>query len=942
MIILTAIEDSKKSAASDVQNIYQGWAKKEWNNAKGKLIERLGYRSYRAPLSTVSGSTNTSFPLLPLSANSASNGALLQAHVDLFRKAIDQDSTSHYDVVHAMSEIPIDIYQSANMSNEYGDISDINNYKNMLFLLSNMVGERGMASATTGIQPDIGCYSPLAFASVNNAYNKQEYSVSSTKRCQSNLTCGAKRYFEQLFMNYIQNLIDNCIQQGHIAQFPPSVPGQTSRRLLLMYLDFTCRSVGFAQGIYNYNNYKSNKTDSKYVPVSYCKAMRGEDPSLVESVPLWIFVYYCIRIGDLNMALNELEAQRSANSDPNVVTIYKVLSGLQQIETNPSANKSIFDAVCHCRDKYNELIDRLDVHRSSSSDDDFDRLDSYIVEPYALHMLRICSISDVSIASSNENNHNINITNTVEDYMWTNVWYMYMSHYAEPNAIAGDACTQVVDPSNSMSYGEDDFYSTIESYGGQAYFDPNYDSPYTYVNVLLCCQRFGEAVLHLWICGKTFAAMQLLMSCVYYGVLQPHTKLLYQVNRAAGGNTYQQALYDCTSISLFETWMKGFINNFPLEMVPYLVILQYTQGYMSYLSHCSGSIKEHMILATNKLSKQLWIDYLLKVVELDTKNRHANKNSNYVTQLVGDSVDDGNRDCRRSGRDGIVDKYVQYYPNLRTIDELLVQCASILLAQSKSDSLNYVVLQGDNEENGYHLYMLSGRYVEIVEELCRHMCKILSDSVQIGTSTAIASNAENQWNVKVNMLSKSVDSNSDNEFWLHKCHAFFRKYIEGGHGVILKELSASSENGLELAKTLEGLLIIASIYDNYDHRHYNEVLDITQQLNIFPINENEVIMKSTNYYGLNKYIKYIVSDLCLINCIAIKILYDQCLMEKRGKSLFVGIGGTNASQSNNDVMIQNLQQYCKFIYMFVENIKSRGLAKPDVVAHIHRIYHGMM
>lgn len=804
-------------------------------------------------------------------------------------------------------------------------------------------------------------------------------------------------YFQRLYWIYMQNVNNTALQQGQIAELPPCGPGQTNRRALHLYLFSIRQSVGFAQEIYQLQ--VSDAVAGRREDVWHCVPLSGEDRGMVGAVPLWIFIYYCLRAGEFGIAIEELQQQQVQRRQDRTFAgvggvgdkhllldvIHNSLMQLQQHQLRQqqqqrgggsSSSESLVQSLVQCRRLYENHAVALRNHRGQDGgdgddDDVYTDNDSDLIDPYALHLLRLCGLCDLDVASDNNKNNHINITNTVEDYLWTNVWYVWLSHIAvasnkairNPSSELGSAAT----------FTEANLHEMIESFGGQAYFDPNYAQPFTYVNVLLCCQRYGEAVMHLWVAGKAFAAVQLLTVCVYYGLLIPHAKLLKQDTAAANmyrtSNSSSKMLQDFTPISMVQLWVQSYIANYPVHVVEYLVVLQRNSWFEHLGDVCNATQKEKHRIESQRELEAMWVAYLQQVLEVDHKRMSAgtvgHKNREFLTVLIGSSVDDSTRDCRRA-RTGYLDNYASYFPSSDYVNAVISQVAHLLLDEYKQNnraaalSSSHIVMQGRYEEDALHLFTLAGKYVEVTDELCRHLASILSSAVTATTNTSGGGGHNSPVNVNITLLPNPKAQGSSNgsntakaAYWVEKCHTFYSKYVQGGSGMVMRSLT--SQNRLDLPQSLEALLTVTSLFDNYAHGQYAEVMNIVDRLGVLPTSSAEVTVKAEGYHGMDKYMKSIMSDVLLVAMQCIKIVYDHYNVVKRGQSLFVGggsatsgqsiLGGSNSDAvvaSDTDRIIANLQDRSKMLYMYVEVVKARGWSKPEYIAHIHRICHTIM
>lgn len=1007
MIIFAAIEEGKKASSADVDAIYKGWASKEWNDTKNKMMERLGHRQVRTPLgdamlpsagprmtsSTTSfnaqsgaaeRSSNTigrtplsSFPLLPIGTQTIKSSPLLAAHTEIFRQLNSSQNSQNAPSSPALTISNFDesiLCGDGSAGGDYFDAADALGYKNMMFLMSNVANEN---SLTTNGRV-CGRYAAVAFANddTNNVTGSSDVSLRSVKASQFQLTSGCKNYFQYIFWNYLQDVIDHSFKQGHRSSYPPAAPGHSNRRVLLMYLDIIRKSVGFAQG-----SVYQKQPQGGAVKVRYCSVFRGEDVQLASSTPLWIFVYYCLRIGELGMAIDELQSQQDQDQDQDRIRgagdatvatdsmyLNAVLETLWAIQTqvgqstsgsfgsNSSINNpGVSACAAQCRAMYVDLMDEADERRWEHP---------RTVEPYLLHLLRMLSVSDVEIAADNVKNQSINFTTTVEDYLWCNVWYIWLSHLVQHSQATDSILGSSQSGSNSRGaervpeYTEEDFARAVESYGGQAYFDPSYAAPYQYVTVLLCGQRYGEAVMHLWVAGKKFASMQLCSVCLYYGMLLPHVAMPSVLDVSASTSalvrkpthlttsisSQQQQSYSCSPVELLLQWASGYLVGHSMDLIEYLLLCQ-NDAWFSVIQECCGStLQKKLREDANRVCVDMWGNFLFRV--MDTS---ASGNRDVLLQLVGSvSSDPRLRDPKRL-RDGYMDRFQCIYPSSDYVDRILASVAQKLLQSFHSSNLQrgVVDVRAVSQEkcnNALSLFMMTGHFVDVVLELNKQLSNVLAHCVTV----VAAAGGGPRGDVRIQLLAADTSStanavSSNNSYWLNKCLDFYKAYIDGGTGEVVNVLR--SQGQIDSAKTLEVLLNVAQAFDFFSRDQLQEGLSVCESIALFPTNMNEITARSESYYQLSDTVRAVVPDLLLLSMRAMKSLYDSCLAEKRGNSMFgnrLSSGSGSVSVSDIDRSMSSLQERSRALYMYLEAIRSRGISKPEVISHVHAIAHAMM
>jgi hypothetical protein len=124
-----------------------------------------------------------------------------------------------------------------------------------------------------------------------------------------------------------------------------------------------------------------------------------------------------------------------------------------------------------------------------------------------------------------------------DDFLWANVWFIQVGRALSLAKVVSPPDFHSPFGSRSVSMrsadgaqftateGEHDFLELIYAFGGAEYFDEQRNSPFKYALLLLACHRFGDAVMYLWQADKVFFASHLLVLCLYYGLVLPHTPL---------------------------------------------------------------------------------------------------------------------------------------------------------------------------------------------------------------------------------------------------------------------------------------------------------------------------------------------------------------------------------------------------------------------------------
>lgn len=240
--------------------------------------------------------------------------------------------------------------------------------------------------------------------------------------------------------------------------------------------------------------------------------------------------------------------------------------------------------------------------------------------------------------------------------------------------------------------------------GGADYF--NESNCFVYCKVLLCCQRYGEAILHLWRQRKALAAVHLTVICLHYGLVLPHRPLSFvpgglggdgQIIRRAGGGGMGAMttdggghLNDPTPAAVLRVYTAApFLLDYPEETVDYLVALN-SQWQMPL-----QGVPEHVFNAERlqfEAMKTRELSSLLTAVGRDQ-----------LTRLVGSMVEDASA---REGQGRTQQGYLDLYMDHGDVNFLLAKAAYHLLTQAR------------DSKGAVHLYRLAGRYDDALA--CTH------------------------------------------------------------------------------------------------------------------------------------------------------------------------------------------------------------------------------
>ena len=899
MIILTAIEGSKRTAHTDMQSLYQSYSRQEWNKTRNKIYERIGHKRYQLPSArsdiittsgleggqseaviSYSGVKNSVEKLHPHQAVHVTKPRrdiqecnLLKQHAQQVYNTNRQILSSSDDRTRARTTHPLalafyELEWNETMAHVLS-MEDATHYKNMMYLLSSMFTEHiSMSTMDTRTQSHSkgGTYAAMFY--VDEKVTSKDMNTHCITSCQLKLAYGCLEYYQYITNSHMDTTIQHAFRLGQINTSPRALAGQSnSSRLLCMYLDYMRRSVGYPD---NYLN-MANDNQSAGGMFATCKPLPD-----VMTVPLWVYVYYCIRLGCFSMAVTELQShidthfnKSNVNLEDVTIAIHGILKCLDTVSvgtgTGTARDTDMVDVdrlhslMQCCREYYNKI---LSPSPDASNGD---------CCPYLAQICRLLTLTDIDIACDHMKNGAVNFTNTLEDYLWCQLWFIYLSHVVFDGAGAdkrrsgstnsGDSAILVTADQTITPYTEKNFYETVVSCGGQSYFDPEYATPFLYVNVLLVCQRYAEAIAHLWIAGQQFASVQLASVCIHHGVILPH-QVISTSGINAGASTGEHRL---TAITMLLEWAHPYIKHYFMEISEY-ILLFYQDAWLHQLIQCNVAPAhvEKLKLQFDQSCMDMWVKYILVVMEKDPnyKNIGLLFNSFHTSIISGDATTP-----LTTTRSSV---YPQKGYVARMVDLAIERLSSMVKHQHNVNDPQ-IRMKFDSM---FFLFVQNQRYGDIAQLLSKNVAHALSSSICVNKPIM---------NLLITMTNsicnQGVDAsaNTSNSYWLTKAMEFHQNFIATGSPVV----AASITN--DTAHTLETLLNVSQCYDLYVKQQYNDIIVCMDNIGLIPKNCSEIAIKGEKYLHINEYLCSVMSDILILTTYAIKGLYELYIHESRGK-----------------------------------------------------------
>eukprot|EP01038_Epipyxis_sp_PR26KG_P006682 gene6682-9166_t len=976
MIILGAIDEANRGSEDDVAEMQRRWMMNEWMVARTHFMESLGHRSHKwegmgAPstsnfsskyqndqsllnhsFSTIHHATpNKALSLYetpngkkrfntPFSKNDMS-GNMSLAIPSLPKPMLSELVSKHAALVRSLSSIShqtmilandfqsfppcISLINSLTIPNQSnvttGNASgsdglskaDLIAYKSLLELFSCAVGENDSARVSNGTNENKGLFSCICFdqSDVNPSVMEEKRQI---------LTQGAKRFLEMQVWELWSNIVDEAVYNKEITVplMSSDKSSNSCHQRLKSYIAYQhqcglipvacnrwlCLDSGVInpkQSSLNNNNYNRNK----------------------EIVPLWPFIYHCLRMGDLESALSELKviAANNDHGESSAITIInlfqKIIKYQNEINHNKSNNSFTNPSTLSINDNEIRLFGDA-INKSRKLYYDEIQLNANSCDPYRAAVFNLLGLAD--------RNGLLNVSLpgfTLEDFLWGSLWYIHIHRLL--GELSSSAAGNSMIPElfrNSTKYrinGEIDLFEMIQEYGGVDYFDQDRSSPFKYATVLFCCQRFGDAIAHLWQANKVIPAIHFTILSLYYGLIMPHLPLTHNPPHVlvSSRSISLSINSDPTPAAIIQIYNNSSIfASYPEISVDYLLALDCSQK----LGHIQGispevreahKLKAHssFLTALESFIVSLDRDQLVVIVgEPHTNSTFAANNISNQSQIQAHEFS-----SRTSGR-------LDDYMDSTQIDLLLARVAYNMLMQRK------------DSEAAIFLYQLAGRYVEVVDEMCNQLSYHLFPIDRQASSTGTTPN----------MTSR--------DYWYTFTDAFISKYLPNvndnnliSHG----NNSNNSNNNMIYNKLVESgnkdiidtMQILFRLYDFVDaclEQRYEAALSVVDSLRLLPKHSQEIDMLTS----IRPHLRKNMDDILIYTMECLKNIYLQLKNDHIAKGgsfpgTHISIMSIPPTARGRDSLLDNYKEYSQALISYANKIKKFN--KSDTINIIIRM-----
>lgn len=340
-------------------------------------------------------------------------------------------------------------------------------YKAHLQLLASMVGETNvqrssassardvLVSSTSTRQvpatfisapgesgvPPAGYFSGLCLDPTDFSHAAASSQFQAAEERRQWLSQGAKSYLEVQYWDVLSHSLDEAVQRDG-WQMLSSAEGYSRQQRLRSYVAYLQHSRQLPAQCARILATSASTATSAQEPMSpatpmqrYRSTSTASTATNAQPTPLWVFVYHCLRVGDLAAVTAELSASMTRGHCEGGGAALTVLQTMLQLQTPPATTRqSRASSVTLPEHEARALVDamqqcRAQFERESHSDD-------ATCDPYRQLVFNL-----LGLASKEDLASNAIPGFSLEDFLWSNLWFVQYVRLLQPSVGAGAFAT---------------------------------------------------------------------------------------------------------------------------------------------------------------------------------------------------------------------------------------------------------------------------------------------------------------------------------------------------------------------------------------------------------------------------------------------------------------------------------------------------------------------
>lgn len=831
-------------------------------------------------------------------------------------------------------------------------------------------------------------------------FSPNEVDIKAIREKKFLLNYSIKKFFEKKFEengylsdNLLNNNLLNLIFNSSTSSFLSSFPSSSS----YINSDYILGMVGLGELNEREANtsiknrlrrlisylYKENilQKNCQLIKLSYSLYNNQNNEVLL---PIWPLIFSCLRCGRYELAIEELELFLYNNVDfstnsSSYVTSSSTSYGLNYLNsTSSSGIKEILlllKVFIKLRDYFFDL-NNLDENNVSSVNSSFTSILSSInldeinqalstlkeiykhtTDEYHLKIINLFTFYDLNILFHKSNYGSINFK--LEDILWSHNWceeyssvMKYLNSFLFENQINNQETKRfqylsAISHIQELNYNNEELLKLV--YSPSSTSCQLITSGWRSALVLACSNRFGEALLHLWLNRERFCASHLTLLYLNYGLILPHIPL--NTSSSSPSNSlvpYSNATFPSYSTSLQLTpaslisqfILNDWFNCNPHFGLDYLMVLQIDWSSSINIDGLPTNSPQYYFFMKEKLkSNNLILNIIEKFIlyhasnplkrklligeEIEVKNKTSSSisssgavstSSSTITAptQVSSSRSSNNYSshnyCRSIG-------HIDSYFDESLINSLLIRLGNSLInltSSTTSSSTSYITSSTSNIELSIEFFLLSNNYQRILEIFNNTLLNYFNFNNTIYFNKEFLLNSYQFSLFNIEILN---EKNSLRTYWIEKSLSFIKKYLQGydgnNHFFLNKQLNNT--------KDIEFLLLLISLHSFLNlfiyEKNYENALRLLDTLKIFPSFYDKNTSISLKFFDEN--VIKILDPLLLFTLELLRLYYLQ-LKEEINSTSSVTFSLSSATSSK----INNANEKINLIKNFIKNLKS--------------------
>lgn len=425
MIVLTAIEESRRRSDEYLESSRRRWNAREWESAKSTFMESLGHRaqawakfpSHAQPSSTQPNETSNRGSLPVISSDVP---PVFAEHSNAVREMNLADYSSSEGRAIAACDKFIEKAELLVADEGFMSDNDIMGYKMTLDMMKSMVGEDSLGHG----QPCVpGKFSAICF----DADQSFLHSV---------LRKGTRRFLEEKALEQWTRSVGQIPNRIDLSADVRSA-GRNKEAQVRSYVQFLSSTNSLPQGSVANMSMSRGMSMGGSLTGSFSLSSPGPSGNRT-NVPFWPFMYHCLRSGQLRLALEELQEQGSNPSNPqhiliqNVQAVVQILSSATNAAASDLGEDSLsgsfqrprlgrdMSTMIEARDIKAILLSLQEQYRKTCA---ASSANSNALDPYFVTVLNLVSGANRSVFTELQGAL-LPPQFDLFDLLWTNVWFI--------------------------------------------------------------------------------------------------------------------------------------------------------------------------------------------------------------------------------------------------------------------------------------------------------------------------------------------------------------------------------------------------------------------------------------------------------------------------------------------------------------------------------------